>query len=68
MKSQLADAAYAAGWGAVRHMPEPVARGAFQAIADVASRRGGTSVDRLRTNLARVLPDASDVELAEYDP
>ena len=65
MKSQLADAAYAAGWGAVRHMPEPVARGAFQAIADVASRRGGASVERLRTNLARVLTDASEVELDE---
>ncbi|MCW2537376.1 MAG: KDO2-lipid lauroyltransferase, partial [Modestobacter sp.] len=29
LRERLADAGYAAGWGAVKRLPEPVARGAF---------------------------------------
>ena len=49
-------AAYLAGWRAVRLMPEPVARATFDRIADAIHARGGTSVQRLRANLARTVP------------
>ena len=47
------DWAYAAGWMAVRAMPELAARNAFDAGARVAARRGGP--EQLRKNLARVI-------------
>ena len=53
--------AYAAGWAVVRALPEPVALRLFRAGADLALRRGGPSVDRLRANLARVV-DAAGVD------
>lgn len=51
--SQLSDLGYAAGWRAVRAMPEFAARNAFEAGALYASRGGGP--DQLRKNLARVI-------------
>lgn len=60
---RAAELGYAAGWGLVRAIPEPVARWAFAAGADLAARRGGRGVRRLRSNLARVRPDADDAEL-----
>jgi lauroyl/myristoyl acyltransferase len=51
------DAAYASGWALVRALPEPVAHRLFRIGADLAHRRGGRAVDRLRSNLARVAPD-----------
>ena len=53
---RASDASYAAGWALVRAMPEPVAVRLFDAGADLAARRGGKAVDRLRANLARVAP------------
>jgi phosphatidylinositol dimannoside acyltransferase len=53
----LSDAAYAGGWALVRALPEDVAHAAFRAGADLAWRRGGPAVDRLRANLARVAPE-----------
>ena len=47
------DWAYAAGWMAVRAMPEFAARTAFDAGARYAARRGGP--EQLRKNLARVI-------------
>ncbi len=47
------DWTYAAGWLAVRAMPEFAARRAFDAGARYAARRGGP--DQLRKNLARVI-------------
>lgn len=47
------DWAYAAGWMAVRAMPEFAARTAFDTGAHYAGRRGGP--DQLRKNLARVI-------------
>jgi lauroyl/myristoyl acyltransferase len=44
---------YAAGWRAVRAMPEILARNAFGAGAHYAARGGGP--DQLRKNLARVI-------------
>jgi KDO2-lipid IV(A) lauroyltransferase len=50
-------AAYAGGWAVLRALPDPVAHRLFRAGADLAFRRGGKGLDRLRANLARVAPD-----------
>jgi KDO2-lipid IV(A) lauroyltransferase len=55
---------YAAGWGAVRALPEGTARRLFDLGAGAAYRRNGPGVRRLRTNLRRVLGlDATAAEL-----
>lgn len=48
-------AGYLTGWRVVRHLPEPVVRLGFRAVADAAWRRRGGSVVQLERNLARVL-------------
>ncbi|AKN17439.1 lipid A biosynthesis lauroyl acyltransferase [Mycobacterium haemophilum DSM 44634] len=53
MTGRATDWAYAAGWRAVRAMPESVARFAFNTGARYAARNGGP--DQLRKNLARVI-------------
>ncbi|HVQ88464.1 MAG TPA: phosphatidylinositol mannoside acyltransferase [Actinomycetes bacterium] len=63
MRAWLADTAYGAGWTVVRYLPDSMAKVGFQTIADVATHRGGGSLERLRANLSRVVPDASDSEL-----
>ncbi len=50
-------AAYRAGWYLVRRMPGRLAYRTFDLIADVAWRRGGAGVRRLRSNYARVRPE-----------
>jgi phosphatidylinositol dimannoside acyltransferase len=60
---RVTDSAYAFGWTVVRTLPEPVAAALFTAGADLAAARGGPSVDRLRTNLARAAPDRDLDEL-----
>lgn len=64
LTERLSSASYAAGWALVRGLPEPVARRIFQAGADLAVARGGPSVDRLRSNLARVAPGQDLVQSA----
>ncbi|WP_035718949.1 phosphatidylinositol mannoside acyltransferase [Gordonia shandongensis] len=54
-----ADLGYRTGWAAVRHAPEPMARGLFDAVGTVAGRRGG-GPEQLRRNLARVIGAAPD--------
>ena len=56
LRARLVDAGYAAGWAGVRALPDPVAHRLFRAGADLAVRRGGRGIDRLRANLARVAP------------
>ncbi|HWB35714.1 MAG TPA: phosphatidylinositol mannoside acyltransferase, partial [Rugosimonospora sp.] len=64
MRDRLAGWAYAAGWGAVRAIPLPVAAAGFRAGADYATRRGGRGVRRLRENLRRVVgPGLPEAEL-----
>lgn len=64
MNARLQDAIYAAGWRVIRGLPEPVARRQFDAIADAAWMRHGRSVQRLETNLRRVVgPRATAREL-----
>jgi lauroyl/myristoyl acyltransferase len=53
LSGQLTDWGYAAGWRAVRAMPEGLARNAFDAGAFYAALGGGP--EQLRKNLARVI-------------
>jgi lauroyl/myristoyl acyltransferase len=62
---RLSDLAYATGWGVVRGMPEPMARGLFRTAADLAARRGGPGTRQMRRNYARVVPQAGAAELDE---
>jgi phosphatidylinositol dimannoside acyltransferase len=62
---RLADWGFAAGWGVVRRLPDPLVRSVFQGAADLAARRDGPGTRQLRRNLARVVPQASDEELDE---
>ncbi|OLR94861.1 phosphatidylinositol mannoside acyltransferase [Actinokineospora bangkokensis] len=63
--SGLAAAAYGLGWRLVRLLPEGAARALFTAGADWAARRRGPGAERLRRNLARVVPQAGPQELDE---
>ncbi|WP_219413648.1 phosphatidylinositol mannoside acyltransferase [Pseudonocardia nigra] len=63
LAGRIVDAEYAAAWGLVRALPAGLAHGAFRLGADLATRRGGAGVRRLRANLARVVPDASPTAL-----
>jgi lauroyl/myristoyl acyltransferase len=63
VNDSVIDAAYAAGWSVVRGMPEWMARRQFDAVARAVWFRDGPSVQRLQSNLARVVPDASRLEL-----
>ncbi|HVK21896.1 MAG TPA: phosphatidylinositol mannoside acyltransferase [Actinokineospora sp.] len=62
---RLADFGYAAGWRLVRVLPEGVAKAVFGFGADLAARRKGPGTQRLRANLARVVPQAGPDELDE---
>ena len=66
LAARVVDLAYAAGWAGVRALPEPAATVLFRAGADLAGRRGGPAVQRLRVNLARVAPDR-DLDLLVRD-
>ena len=63
LAGRASDAAYAGGWAVVRALPDPLAHRLFRAGADLAWRRGGKAVDRLRSNLARVVADDPTVDL-----
>jgi phosphatidylinositol dimannoside acyltransferase len=63
VSGRVSDASFAAGWAVVRALPEGAARRLFDAGADLAARRGGKGVSRLRSNLARVAPGADLDEL-----
>jgi KDO2-lipid IV(A) lauroyltransferase len=57
LKDRLIETGYVAGWGVVRVLPLPVARALFNAGADRAYRKGGPGTQRLRRNLAYVVPE-----------
>ena len=62
----LTDAGFAAGWRAVRMLPEPAARGIFDRGARWAAGRDGKGTRQLRANL-RVVTEGrlSEQELSE---
>lgn len=62
---RVTDALYGLGWGTVKKLPEPAAVALGRNIADIAWKRRGKSVQRLESNLARVVPDAGPERLAE---
>ena len=51
LTARLTDAGFAAGWGAVKLMPEGLARRAFGAVGARTARRDGHGVRQLRANL-----------------
>lgn len=57
------DAGFAAGWAAVKALPEPLVAAGFRAAGDRSARRGGKGATRLRANLRRVVPAATEAEL-----
>jgi len=63
MRDRLTFLAYLAGWRLVRALPERAAYALFTMVADVAWRRDGAGVRRLRSNLSRAVPGASEAEL-----
>ena len=67
LSERLNDLAYAAGWRVVRLLPERVASQVFDTVADVATRRDGKGVRRLRSNLARVVPAGTDLDALTRD-
>jgi phosphatidylinositol dimannoside acyltransferase len=62
---RLTDGLYGLGWSTVKKLPEPVAARLGRTVADLAWRRRGKGVQRLESNYARVLPDASPERLRE---
>lgn len=65
LSERAQDLGFAAGWWMVRMLPSRVADTTFSLGGDLAASRGGPGVKRLRRNLARVVPQASDAELDE---
>ncbi|WP_329370342.1 phosphatidylinositol mannoside acyltransferase [Streptomyces sp. NBC_01483] len=65
LQERLVDGAYAFGWSTVKKLPEPVAVRLGRTVADIAWKRRGKGVQRLESNYARVLPDATPQRLAE---
>jgi KDO2-lipid IV(A) lauroyltransferase len=64
VNDQLVATAYGAGWSLVKRMPERAAYAGFERISDTLWSRRGKDVQRLESNLRRVVgPEASDEEL-----
>lgn len=64
LPERLVDWSYAAGWLFVRALPERVAARLFRFAGDLAYRRQGPRIRRLRENLRRVVgPATSEEEL-----
>jgi lauroyl/myristoyl acyltransferase len=63
LRQRAVDLAYALAWALVRRLPESVVSWLFHRIADLAVRRNGRGVRRLRSNLQVVRPNASPAEL-----
>ncbi len=66
LTARLTDAGFAAGWHAVRLLPEPAARGAFDRAGRWAAGRDGKGTRQLRANLRVVTGGRlSEPELAD---
>ena len=63
MKDNIAAYAYFAGWRIVRWLPERTAYNLAYAAADFLTKRNGKNVSRLRSNLKRVKPDITSLDL-----
>lgn len=65
LRNDLTVAGYRGGWAGVRALPEGAAYALFDRIADLSVARGGSGVDRLRSNYALVRPELSPRDLDE---
>jgi KDO2-lipid IV(A) lauroyltransferase len=65
LRDRLTDGAYALGWSTVKKLPEPAAVRLGRTVADLAWKQRGKGVQRLESNYARVVPDATPERLAE---
>ncbi|MFJ3228733.1 phosphatidylinositol mannoside acyltransferase [Streptomyces sp. NPDC086783] len=65
LRDRLTDGAYALGWSTVKKLPEPAAVRLGRTVADLTWKRRGKGVQRLESNYARVVPDATPERLAE---
>ncbi|WP_344836512.1 phosphatidylinositol mannoside acyltransferase [Kribbella ginsengisoli] len=63
MRQRAVDLAFALAWTLVRRLPESVVSAVFRRVADFVVRRNGRGVQRLRSNLAVVRPQATPAEL-----
>jgi KDO2-lipid IV(A) lauroyltransferase len=63
VKGNIAAYAYFAGWRIVRWLPERTAYHLAYAAADFLTKRNGKNVARLRSNLRRVKPDITSLDL-----
>ena len=63
MKDRITFIAYLFGWWVVRSLPEKVAYSLFYSLGEIAHRRNGKSIQRLRSNLRKVKPELGDLEL-----
>jgi KDO2-lipid IV(A) lauroyltransferase len=63
VKDNIAAYAYFAGWRIVRWLPERTAYHLAYAAADFLTKRNGKNVARLRSNLRRVKPDVTSLDL-----
>ena len=63
MKDKFAALAYFAGWRIVRVLPNTWAYGLFERLATYLVGKDGKGVQRLRSNLRRIKPHLSEVEL-----
>jgi len=63
VKDNIAAYAYFAGWRIVRWLPERTAYYLAYAAADFLTKRNGKNVARLRSNLRRVKPDITSLDL-----
>jgi KDO2-lipid IV(A) lauroyltransferase len=62
LRERAVDTAFAAGWAAVRALPQPVAAAGSAAIGELAARRDTRGVRQLRRNLARVVGPGADLD------
>jgi KDO2-lipid IV(A) lauroyltransferase len=65
MKDFVTARAYFLGWFIVRRISEQRATSLFRKIGEWMYKRNGKSVDRLRSNLARVFPEMGKSELED---
>jgi phosphatidylinositol dimannoside acyltransferase len=64
VRERLVDIGFAAGWALVKALPGRVATAGSRLAADLAWRRGGKGVRRLRSNLRRVVgPELPEADL-----
>ena len=63
MKDRITLIAYLLGWWIVRTLPEKSAYSLFYWIGEIAHRRNGKSIQRLRSNLHQVKPQLNEIEL-----